>query len=235
MKPEDIAKKIDHTLLKPNAPSVDSRRLFRESFKYNFRAVCINEVALDGMPANIRKRLKSNGILIACVLDFPLGQGGYINKHFGATLAREKGADELDVVWNIGAFLDGYHEQVLRELKSVANVLPTKVIVEVDHILNSSKSSRKVMQLLKDAAHLVRESGAICIKDHTGFGVTTPVEARSDYIQIWKKAEPDLLIKSAAGIKTLDAAKMLIEAGADILGTSAGDKILEEVMKSAKG
>lgn len=234
MDPNEVAKKIDHTLLKPNVLGVDFRRLFRQVFVHRFRGVCINGVVLDGMPRNIHAKLKKNGILIACVLDFPLGQGGYPNKHFGATIARTKGADELDVVWNIGAFLDGHYEQVLYELRPLSQVLPTKVIIEIGYILNGGYGPRKTRTLLRDAAHLVRESGAFCIKDCTGFGPSSPVEKRAEYIRLWKEAEPELLVKTASGIRTFEDARMLLEAGADILGTSAGDKIMKEVAQSAK-
>jgi len=234
MDPNEIAKKIDHTLLKPNPSGVEFRRLFRKAFMHRFRAVCINTVVLDGMPFTTRKRLKKNGILIACVIDFPLGQGGYGNKHFAATIARDKRADELDVVWNIGAFLDDNYADVLRELKPLANVLPTKVIVEVGYILNAGCGPRKTKALLRDAVHLIRESGAFCIKDCTGFGPSVPVERRAEYIRLWKETEPGLLVKTASGIRTFEDARILLEAGADILGTSAGDKIMEEVTRSAK-
>lgn len=234
MNAELLAKKIDHTLLKPTASETDFRRLYLQALAYNFRAVCINETALDRMDARTRKRLKKKGILIACVLDFPIGQGGYINKHFGATLAREKGADELDVVWNIGAFLEGNIREVIRELGPVANALPTKVIIEAGQIVNAGYGKRKTKAFLRDAAHVVRESGAFCIKDHTGFSNSVRVEERGEYIRLWKEIESDLLVKSAAGIRSFEDAKLLIDAGADILGTSAGHTIVEEAMKSAE-
>lgn len=234
MNAELLAKKIDHTLLKPTASEADFRRLYRQALAYNFRAVCINETALDRMDARTRKRLKEKGILIACVLDFPIGQGGYINKHFGATLAREKGADELDVVWNLGAFLEGNVREVLRELKPVANALPTKVIIEAGQIINAGYGKRRTNALLREAARVVRESGAFCIKDHTGFSNSVPVEGGREYIRLWKEVEPGLLVKSAAGIRSFEDAKILIDAGADILGTSAGHIIVEEVIGSAE-
>ncbi len=234
MSPEELAKKIDHTTLKPNVWIPDFKRLYREALKHSFRAVCVNQVALDRMEPETRKRLKANGIRIAVVVDFDLGHAGYSNKHFAVTNARDKGADEVDVVWNLGAFLRGDIDQILFELKPVARALPMKVIIEAGRILEEGYGPRKTKKLLRRAAEIVREAGAFCIKDHTGFGPMVPVGERPRYIEIWKEAEPELLVKSAGGIRTLRDAEFLLRQGADILGTSAGHIIVGEVMRSAK-
>lgn len=242
MDSQELAKKIDHTLLRPDATGKDIERFARAGLKYGFRGLCMDMDKLLYLQRNLGRTfraLKKKGIKIIVVVDFPNGVGGYHNKHFQATLAREMGADEVDVVWNTRAFRDRDYETILREIKPVAQALPTKVIVGVDYFNFNEPGTSSGWRILKSKlvkmAKLVQESGAFCIKDCTGFGPGISVVTRTVYFSLWKEVAPKLLIKSASGIKTFEHARYLIKGGADILGISAGDKIMEEVLRNAKG
>ncbi len=221
----ELTSRIDHTNLRPNATEADIVRLCDEARKYRFRAVCVQPKWLD----LVREELEDEGILIATVIDFPHGQGGYLTKQSQAAIAREKGAGELDVVWDVGAFLSRDYDRVISELSPLARTLPTKVIVELGYLLVGSDDERR--KRLPEAVQLVEESGAFCIKTETGFGPSVAFQKKIEAIQIFKETVPELFVKASAGIRTLGEVQQLLDAGADIIGTSSGVAIVEEFEK----
>lgn len=211
-----VAKYIDHTALKPNTNVDDIVKLCEEARDLGFRGVCVNPYWLP----LVKRQLRNFDIKSVVVVDFPLGAGGRLSKLAEVDYAIGQGADEIDVVWNLGAFKSKKPYTVMSELQSVvvfaheANIF-VKVIVETCY-LNKNE--------LIDAYQIVTDSGADCIKTSTGFG---SAGATITDIANWKKLG-GLKIKASGGISTYAAAQKFIEIGADIIGTSHGVKIVME-------
>ncbi len=196
---------IDHTLLKPWVTEDHIRLLCEEAQEYNFRGVCVT-------PKWIRLA-KEKCKLVSAVVDFPLGCS--LSKFTQAKDAVDTGADEIDVVWDLSSFLDEKYLKVTQELGWIVKLgIPVKVIVESCFLSALQQSV---------AYQIVKDSGAWCIKTSTGFFGGATLET----IHLWKNMG-GLKIKASGGIKTRLHASILLNAGADILGTSAGVQILKE-------
>ena len=211
----EIAKLIDHTNLKANATPEDIRKTCQEAKTYGFRSVCINPrwVKLA------KEELKDAGIKVAVVIDWPVGASSTKERVFAAKVAKEDGADELDLVMDIGDFKAGKYEEVLKDFKEVAKVLPTKVIIETGFLTEEE---------IKKASELVKESGAFCVKTSTGVDPKVDLSTKVSHLKIIREAVgPDFSIKAAGGIKTLEDARKMIEAGVNIIGTSSGTEIVK--------
>ena len=204
-------KYIDHTNLKPYATTRDIIVLCEEALYYNFRAVCVH----PSWVSLAAKALENTDIKIAAVIGFPLGANCSIFKLAEAIDVIKKGANEIDMVWNLGLFKDGKYLKVRDEIAKIVELdVPVKVIVETCY-LNTDE--------LGKAYQIVRDSGADCIKTSTGFG---PEGAEYSIVELWKSLG-DLRIKAAGSIKSYDSAKKFIEVGADYLGTSHGVAIMQ--------
>jgi len=211
----EIAKFIDHTNLKADAIPEDIRKICREAKAYGFRAVCINPrwVKLA------KEELKDTEVKVAVVIDWPVGASSTEERVFAAKLAKEEGADELDLVMDIGNFKAGNYETVLEDFKKIAGVLPTKVIIETGFLTNEE---------IKKASELVKESGAFCVKTSTGVDPKVAIPTKVSHIKLIREAVGlDFSIKAAGGIKTPEEARKMIEAGANIIGTSNGVDIVK--------
>jgi deoxyribose-phosphate aldolase len=210
----DLAKYIDHTLLKPEATPQDIRNLCSEAVKYKFTAVCVNPCYVD-LAVSL---LVGTGVKVATVIGFPLGANLSIVKAFEAKQAVLHGADELDMVINIGAIKLGLWEGVLYDIQQVlieAQGRPVKIIVEAGLLTEEEK--RKV-------CHIVLDSGAQYIKTSTGFASGGATVAD---IQLFKSIIGNKIgIKASGGIRTLEEANAMIAAGATRLGTSKGVAIV---------
>lgn len=210
----DLAKYIDHTILKPEATPNDIRRLCSEATEHHFAAVCVNPCYVD-LAASL---LAGTGVNVATVIGFPLGANLSSVKAFEAKQAILHGADELDMVINIGAAKLGLWEALLYDIQHViveANKKTVKVIVET--ALLTEEEKRKVCQI-------VLESGADYIKTSTGF---VPGGATVADVKLFKSIVGDKIgIKASGGVRTLEDAKAMIAAGATRLGTSAGIHII---------
>lgn len=207
-----IAEYIDHTNLKATATPGDIEKLCQEAIEHKFRAICINTVNIPVAVAT----LKNSAIQIATVIDFPLGASYIDIKLSDIDMAWALGADEIDVVWNLGAFKNGEYLKVLMELTKIMDISHNKivkVIVEAPY-LNKEECEQ--------AFRIVADSGAQYINSSTrSFG-----DPQFLPIKLWSKCESDLKIKAAGGIKTYQQANEYINAGADIIGTSSGIEIL---------
>jgi len=204
-------KYIDHTNLKPYATTRDIIVLCEEALYYNFRAVCVH----PSWVSLAAKALENTDIKIAAVIGFPLGANCSIFKLAEAIDVIKKGANEIDMVWNLGLFKDGKYLKVRDEITKIVELnVPVKVIVETCY-LDSDELSK--------AYQIVRDSGAFCIKTSTGFG---PKGAEYSTVKFWKTFLGGLKIKAAGNIRSYDSAKKFIEVGADFLGTSQGIAIM---------
>lgn len=201
---------IDHTLLKPEATGDDITRLCQEAVENNFYAVCINPSYVK-LAADI---LKVSAVKVAAVVGFPLGATTTATKAFETAEAVENGAAEIDMVIHIGALKSGDSKYVLTDIQAVVKAAkgnPVKVIIETGLL----DEGEKVL-----ACRLAREAGAAFVKTSTGFG---PGGATVADVQLMRETVgPELGIKASGGVRTPGAAREMIEAGANRIGTSSG-------------
>lgn len=206
-------KYIDHTNLKPYATEADIFKLCEEARKYNFRAVCVH----PSWVALASDYLRGSDIKIAAVVGFPLGANRSIFKLAEAIDVIKRGANEIDMVWNLGLFKSAKYLKVRDEIAEIVKLntdVLVKVIVETCYLNLGG---------LGKAYQIVTDSGATCIKTSTGFG---PEGAEYSTVKLWKSLG-DLKIKAAGGIKTYQQAQNFIAMGADFLGTSRGVAIMQ--------
>ena len=214
----EIAKYIDHTLLNPNARKAEITKLCQEAKEYGFYAVCVN-------PVHVRqavKELASSNVAVATVVGFPLGANLTDVKIAETQRAISEGAEEIDMVINIGALKDGEVDFVADEIKAVVKVARdhlVKVIIECDLLTDEEKVAATLACV---------KGGAQTVKTSTGF-VKDGKGATVEDIELIKKTldGANLGIKASAGIRDYDKAKALIDAGATRLGTSAGVTIVK--------
>lgn len=215
MEKEKIAKAIDHTYLKADATEADIRRICQEAKKYGFRGVCVN----PRWAKLAKEELRGTEVKVIIVIDWPCGASSTEVRVFQAQNAEEDGADEIDPVMDIGSFKMGKHEDVLEDLRALARVLPTKVIIETGFLTDEE---------IKKAAELVKKSGAFCVKTSTGMEPKVDIDKKILHVRLIQEAVgEDFPIKAAGGIKAMKDAQRIVEAGANIIGTSAGLAILE--------
>ncbi|MDF2633912.1 MAG: Deoxyribose-phosphate aldolase [Pelosinus sp.] len=210
----DLNQYIDHTLLKPEATPQDIRCLCREAAEHKFAAVCVNPCYVD-LAVSL---LAGTGVKVATVIGFPLGANLSIVKAFEAKQAILHGADELDMVINVGAAKLGLWDGILYDIQQVlveAQGRPVKIIVETGLLTEEEKE--RVCQI-------VLKSGAQYIKTSTGF---VPGGATVADIALFKSILGDKIgIKASGGIRTREEAIAMIAAGATRLGTSKGVAIV---------
>lgn len=215
---QDLARYIDHTLLTPQATREQISKLCQEAAEHKFYAVCVN-------PCHVRqavKELSATKVCVATVIGFPLGANLPDIKIAETQRAVSEGAEEIDMVINVGALKANEVDYVTDEIKSVvkaAKTAPVKVIIECDLLSDDEKVK---------AVECCVKAGAATVKTSTGF-VKDGKGATVDDIELIKRAigGSGLGIKASAGIRDYDKAKALIDAGATRLGTSAGVDIVK--------
>lgn len=209
-------KYIDHTLLKADAKSSEIKTLCQEAMAYNFKAVCVNPSHIEFC----KKALQTSDVLVCTVIGFPLGANTTETKVFETKDAILKGADEIDMVINIGKLKDQDYDYVLNDIKAVVNAAQgntVKVIIET--ALLSDEEIVKV-------SNLCIEAKADFVKTSTGFS-TSGASVR--IVKLIKDTVKDLaLIKAAGGVRSEDDLKAMIAAGANRIGTSSGTKLIKK-------
>lgn len=213
----NIAKIIDHTNIKPGVIAEEIKKTCQEAKEFGFRGVCVNPEWVK----LVKKELGRTDTKVICLVDPPIGDSPHKKRVQICKKAKKDGADELDVVINIPAVKHEKWDFVLKDLKEICKILPTKVIIGSDYLTDEE---------IKKASEIVKKAGAICVKTSTGKGPLEPRELKEKaiHLKIMRKAAPGLLIKAAGGIKTLKDLKMMVRAGADIIGTSSGVEIVKE-------
>lgn len=213
----EIAQFFDHTLLKPNAGENEIRNLCADAVKFGFFSAVVNPVWVS-FAVN---ELKNSDVKICTVSGFPLGANTTDIKKAEALQAEVDGANEIDIVANLGWLKSGDFSSVESELteirKSLADSTILKVIVETP-ILDSDK--------WLDTCRTVINSGADFIKSATGFAGPTPIE----HIRLLKEICRDQIkIKAAGGIKTAETARDMIISGASRIGCSSSVDIINQI------
>lgn len=216
----NIAKIIDHTNINPQAKIPDIKKTCQEAKKYGFRGVCVNPQWVK----LAKKELKETGIKVIVLIDPPMGQSSHLQRTDLCQKAKRDGADELDVVMNIVDLKYERYQKILRDLKEICKILPTKVIIGSGFLTDEE---------IKMACQLAKKAGAFCVKTAT---FKDPLEHRelkekAYHIKIMKKFACGLLVKASGKIKTLKDAKMMIKAGADIIGTTYSLQIIKKTKK----
>ncbi len=212
--PQQLARHIEHTLLKPEATANDIEKLCAEAREYGFFAVCVNGSRVEFA----RALLEDTPVKVAAVVGFPLGAMESDVKRFETEAAIDSGAQEIDMVLNLGRLKDGDDAYVLRELRDVveaADERVVKVILETGLLTRDEKIR---------ACGLVLESGAHFVKTSTGFSGGATIE---DVKLLRELVGPEFGVKASGGIRDAATALALIEAGANRLGTSSGVAIVK--------
>ena len=206
MDKQQLAKMIDHTILKPEADKASIEKLCKEALEYNFASVCIN-------PTNVElaaKLLKGSEVKVCTVIGFPLGANTMEVKAFETKDAIAKGADEVDMVINIGRLKDKDYEYVEKDIKAVVDAADkkalTKVIIETCLLTEEEKVK---------ACELAKKAGADFVKTSTGFstGGATP----EDIKLMRETVGPDMGVKASGGVRSIEDAEAVIKNGAPIL------------------
>jgi len=222
--PEELARMIDHTLLRPEATAADIEKLCEEARRHGFYSVCVNPTYV----AQCRTLLRGSPVKLCCVVGFPLGAQSPEIKALETRKAIREGATEIDMVINIGALKSKDEALVLRDIRAVIEACRdgralSKVIFETALLTDDEKVR---------ACELSMKAGADYVKTSTGFasgGATA-----EDIALMAKTVAPKKLgVKASGGIRTYDDAVRMIEAGATRIGASASVRILEEAKARA--
>lgn len=216
--PKNLNRLIDHTNINSKATAKEIKKTCAEAIKYGFRGVDVRPkwVSL------VKKDLEGTDIKVIVLIDPPMGLSSHQERIKVCKKAKKDGADELDVVMNIVDLKYGRYQKILKDLKVICKILPTKVIIGSGYLTDEE---------IKKASEIAKKAGAFSVKTATE---KDPLERRelkekARHLKIMKKAAPGLLIKASAQIRTLKDLKMMVRAGADIIGTSSGVKIMKEI------
>jgi deoxyribose-phosphate aldolase len=213
----DLARYIDHTLLKPEATLRDIERLCAEAREHNFYAACVN----GSWVPQARHFLHGCDVKVATVVGFPLGAADSDTKRFETEAAIDNDAQEIDVVINIGRLKDGDDAYVLRELRDVVEAAaerPVKVILETCLLTREEKIR---------ACRIVLDADAQFVKTSTGFGTGG---ATVEDVKLLREIVGEKFgVKASGGIRNAQTALAMIEAGATRLGTSSGVAIVQSM------
>lgn len=213
---------IDHTLLKPDAGIAAIDKLCHEAKQFGFYSVCVNSQWVQTCVL----ALEGSSVKVAAVVGFPLGASLSEVKAFEAERAVRNGASEIDMVLSVGHLLDGNADAVRDDIKQVVDAVQSKAIVKV--ILETGFLSDEQIVL---ACKLSEEAGAHFVKTSTGFG---PGGATVEHVQLMRQSvSPSVQVKASGGVRDLDTALRMIQAGATRLGTSSGVAIMNGVQDSS--
>ena len=210
-----LNKYIDHTLLKADATKEQITKLCNEAKEFDFASVCVNTCYVP----LCTELLNGSGVKVCCVVGFPLGSMDTASKVFEAKNAVKNGADEVDMVINVGALKGKDYDYLTNDIKAVVEASKpaiVKVIIETCLLTDEEKVK---------ACELSVKAGAAFVKTSTGF--STAGATVQDVALMRRTVGDKVLVKAAGGIRTYEDAMKMIEAGADRLGCSAGIKIME--------
>ncbi len=212
----ELNRYIDHTLLKPEATSAQIEKLCEEAKRYHFASVCVNSCYVP----LAKERLKGTDVAVCCVAGFPLGAMLTSAKAQEAKLAVEAGANEVDMVINIGLAKAREWRRVEEDIRAVAEAVHPaahlKVIIETCLLTDEEKVQ---------ACLAAKAAGADFVKTSTGF--STGGATAADVALMRKTVGPDMGVKASGGVRTRADALAMIEAGATRLGTSNGVGLID--------
>ena len=201
---------FDHTILKAEATEAQVTKICEEALTHRFASVCVNQY----YTAFVAKKLKGSGVKTCTVVGFPLGMSDTRVKAFETKAAIEDGAEEIDMVINVGALKDGKYDYVREDIRTLKETcgkdIVLKVIIETCLLTDEEKVK---------ACELAKEAGADFVKTSTGFSTGG---AKAEDVALMRRTVGDKLgVKASGGIHTAEEAQAMIDAGANRLGTSA--------------
>lgn len=227
MTAQDVAPRIDHTLLRAEATQTEILRVCGEAVAYGFHTVCVNDRWLP----LVADRLHDTPVQVAGVVSLPLGADTTKIKAAQAKDAIYAGADEIDMVADLAAIIEGDARYLLHQLMTVLRVCRAmrppvllKVIIEAAALTTEQKIF---------ACQVAQEAGVDYVKTSTGYHPAGG--ATVEDVKLMKESAPRCKVKAAGGIKTAEQALALLAAGADRIGTSAGVAIIEEMREHDRG
>ncbi|NQG97515.1 deoxyribose-phosphate aldolase [Streptococcus suis] len=210
-----LNKYIDHTVLKPETSKSQVEQVLAEAKEYDFASVCINPTWV----AFAAEGLKDSDVKVCTVIGFPLGANTPAVKAFETKDAIANGADEIDMVINIGALKDKNYDLVLEDIKAVVEASGDKLVkVIIEACLLTDEEKVKACELSKEA-------GADFVKTSTGF--STGGATVEDVALMRKTVGPDMGVKASGGARSYEDAIAFIEAGASRIGASSGVAIMK--------
>jgi len=223
LKPADLAGYMDHTLLRPDANREEVDRLCAEALEHGFYSVCVNA----SWTAYCARKLRGSAVRVCTVVGFPLGAMDSRSKAFETRSAIESGADEIDMVINVGALKSGNLKLVEEDIRWVLRACRQRTLLKVIIECALLTDAEKVL-----ACQIAKKAGAHFVKTSTGFAASgaTP----QDVALMRRTVGPDLGIKAAGGIRSYQDALAMIQAGATRLGTSSSVAILSGATVSGK-
>ena len=223
MQHTDFARYIDHTLLAANATTSQITTLCEEAVAHHFYAVCVN----SGYVPLVAKLLAKSEVKVCSVIGFPLGAALTSAKAFEAKAAIEAGAQEIDMVINVGWLQSGEIEAVSADIQAVREVcgpIPLKVILETCLL-----SDAQIIQICE----ICREHQVAFVKTSTGFSTGG---AREDHVRLMHKtAGPDVAVKASGAVRDRQTAEKMIKAGATRIGTSSSIAIVKGTSPAGEG
>ena len=203
-------KYFDHTILKADATEAQVAKICKEALENDFASVCVNQYYTKF----VAEQLKGSDVKVCTVVGFPLGMSDTRVKAFETKAAIEDGAEEVDMVINVGALKDGKYDYVRNDIKTLKDVCGKEVLLKVIIETWLLTGEGKVK-----ACELAKEAGADYVKTSTGF--STGGAKAEDVALMRKTVGEELGVKASGGIHTAEEAQAMIDAGASRLGTSA--------------
>lgn len=208
------SKYIDHTLLKPEATQDQIEKLCQEAKQYDFASVCVNPYWVPFC----KEELKDSDVKVCTVIGFPLGATSSASKAFETAHAIEQGADEVDMVMNIGELLAGHDQAVQKDIEAVVQAAQGKIVKVILEtcLLNDAQIERACSLCVKAKADFVKTS--------TGFN---SAGANTHVVEVMKQAvKGQAKVKAAGGVRNQADMDTMIAAGADRIGTSHGIELM---------
>jgi deoxyribose-phosphate aldolase len=209
-----INKLIDHTYLKAFGTETEINALIKEAIEYDFKSVCVNPSWVE----KAYQALYNTDVLVCTVIGFPLGASTTNTKVFETKDAIENGADEIDMVLNIGWVKAGHFDLVEKEISAVRNACEGKTLKVILETCYLDKDE------IKHAAEAAIKAGADFVKTSTGFGTGG---ATVEDVQLMKSVAKEKLVKASGGVRSLEDLEAMVEAGASRIGASSGVKIMQ--------
>jgi deoxyribose-phosphate aldolase len=222
--PASLAKYIDHTMLKPDAPLTAFDKLCDEAVHYGFKSVCVNSCRVP----YVTKKLQNTGVKVCSVIGFPLGAMDSRGKAFEARRAIEEGAQELDMVINVGALKSGDLKYVEDDIRAVRRATRGTTVLKV--IIETSLLTEEEKVL---ACEISKKAGADFVKTCTGFAGGG---ATAEDLQLMRRVVgPNMGVKASGGIRNYDKAVLVLNAGANRIGAVSSVPIVTGVRAEGEG
>jgi len=221
----NLASKFDHTNLQPDATAADIELLCREAKDHSFFAVCIN-------PCHVRLArnvLSGSPVKVCTVVGFPLGANASSTKLAETETALRDGAEEIDMVMNIGGFKSGRTAEIIEEIRQIVGIVKSASTEKICKVI--VESALLTLNEIEQACKIVNTGGADFIKTSTGFSKAGG--ATVEVVEFMNCNRGKLKVKAAGGIKDLNTALAMLCAGADRLGSSRSVSILAELRENS--